>query len=177
MSELRFLKWADIDIAGKKLVVRKSKSKRPRAVWLNKPAVAALRGQRTVTGEYPHVFPGGRVRADGKSGKGAWDRTRARRERWWLTALEPLQRAIPKFQCSAKGSVGRGWHLLRHTFASRLAQRNVSIYKISEWLGHSDIRTTMIYAHLSPKFDVDIELASVGGMDPSQGAMGAAKRE
>ena len=43
-----------------------------------------------------------------------------------------------------------GWHALRHTFASHLAQRGVSIMLIKELMGHSDIRTTMRYAHLTP---------------------------
>ncbi len=43
-----------------------------------------------------------------------------------------------------------GWHVLRHTFASHLAQKNIFIKAIQELLGHSDIKTTMRYAHLSP---------------------------
>ena len=41
-----------------------------------------------------------------------------------------------------------GWHKLRHTFASRLAEKGVSMATIKELMGHSDIRTTMRYAHL-----------------------------
>ncbi len=39
-------------------------------------------------------------------------------------------------------------HTLRHTFASQLAMAGVSLYKISKWLGHSDVKTTQVYAHL-----------------------------
>lgn len=39
-------------------------------------------------------------------------------------------------------------HVLRHTFGSQLAIAGVSLYKISKWLGHSDTKTTQIYAHL-----------------------------
>ncbi len=40
---------------------------------------------------------------------------------------------------------------LRHTFASWLVQRGVSIYEVSKLLGHSDIKVTEIYAHLKPE--------------------------
>lgn len=42
-------------------------------------------------------------------------------------------------------------HLLRHTFGSRLAQRGVPIQKIAYLMGHTNIKTTMRYAHLSPQ--------------------------
>ena len=41
------------------------------------------------------------------------------------------------------------FHSLRHSFASNLAQKGVSIYKIKELLGHSSISTTEIYSHLN----------------------------
>jgi len=41
-------------------------------------------------------------------------------------------------------------HLCRHTCGSRLAQRGVPLLLIKDWLGHKDIKTTMIYAHLQP---------------------------
>ena len=74
--------------------------------------------------------------------------------------MKPLQDVLPIFrEGMADQATGRGWHLFRHTFASRLVQAGVPIAKVSAWLGHANISTTMIYAHLAPGHDADIEKA------------------
>lgn len=49
-------------------------------------------------------------------------------------------------QCGLTGNV----HKLRHTYASHLVQNGVDLYTVSKLMGHSSIKTTEIYAHLSP---------------------------
>lgn len=39
-------------------------------------------------------------------------------------------------------------YALRHTCASRLLQRGISLPVVAKWLGHRDLKTTMRYAHL-----------------------------
>ena len=42
-------------------------------------------------------------------------------------------------------------HTLRHTYASHLVMAGVDIPTVQKLLGHSDISTTMRYAHLAPE--------------------------
>jgi integrase len=51
--------------------------------------------------------------------------------------------------CIKAGLRKIGWHSLRHSFASHLAAKHNSIVAIKELLGHSDIKTTMRYAHVN----------------------------
>ncbi|MES2359948.1 MAG: site-specific integrase [Gemmatimonadota bacterium] len=138
-GELLGLRWSDIH--GTKMVVRQAivrgevttpKSHKPREVPLNKTAMAALEQADAGVGSI-YVF-------DDEHGS-----ILTRGECKW-----PLWSA-----CAAAGLRRIGWHVLRHTFASHLAMRGVPIKTIQELLGHSDLKMTMRYAHLSPDVKID----------------------
>ena len=44
------------------------------------------------------------------------------------------------------------FHDLRHTFASHFMMNGGNLYTLQKLLGHSDLETTMIYAHLDSDF-------------------------
>jgi integrase len=51
-------------------------------------------------------------------------------------------------------SIGLPWatcHTFRHTFASHLVMAGVPLFTVQRLLGHAQIDTTMIYAHLAPE--------------------------
>ena len=54
--------------------------------------------------------------------------------------------------CAKAGLAGVSPHTLRHTCGTWLAQAGVSLFDIGQWLGHSDARTTALYAHHHPDF-------------------------
>jgi len=69
----------------------------------------------------------------------------------------PLYRSIYKrfkrlvSKCGFEDSSKVCIHTLRHTFGSHCIMNGVNIVALSEFMGHADIKTTMIYAHLSPE--------------------------
>ena len=42
-------------------------------------------------------------------------------------------------------------HTLRHSFASHLVMKGTPLYTVAALLGHTDSKTTEIYAHLAPQ--------------------------
>jgi integrase len=76
--------------------------------------------------------------------------------------LDP-SRVRKRFQAAARRAGLRPvrFHDLRHTFGTRMAAAGAPLRAIQEWLGHSDYRTTSIYADYAP--------------DATQGAVWAAR--
>jgi integrase len=51
-------------------------------------------------------------------------------------------------------------HTLRHTYATRLVSMGLSIHDLKYLLGHSNIKTTMIYSHFIPS-DINVRAVSI----------------
>jgi integrase len=61
------------------------------------------------------------------------------------------------------------FHDLRHTFATRLVQAGIDLYKVGKLLGHRDIRMTQRYSHHCPESLRDgVEILDGSGKNVSQ---------
>ncbi len=126
--EIFTLKMRDFDKRGLQIILDNrehvTKSKKVRRVPLNKTALDIITRRKPL--------------ADGTI---------------FYNNLKPFEQRsfVPYFskKIITAGIIGLSFHSLRHTFASRLVRAGVSIFVVKELLGHSDIKTTMIYAHLS----------------------------
>jgi integrase len=140
MGELRALRWQDVDLVARKILVRRAASKndvgtpksgRAREVELGTEVLSILKAHRHLRGELVFCKTNGGMYTENEM-------------------KHPLWRA-----CKRAGLRHIGWHTLRHTFASHLVMRGAPLKVIQELLGHSDIRMTMRYSHLSPNVRSD----------------------
>lgn len=158
MAEMRRLKWTDVDLHRKQLIVKIAKGKRPRTVPLNKLSITSLISQKMRFGHMDYVFPGGK---GGPYRRNIWDMNIQRGLNWWeKKSLRPLQKAISTLSELPPGRTGRGWHALRHTFATRAILADIDVVKLRDWMGHRKIDTTLKYVHVARHYDPDIELVT-----------------
>jgi integrase len=128
-SELLSLEWSRVSFSRKTILIQETKNGKPKTLPLNKVALGVLEQRSKV-----------------KSIKN--DLVFLTRKGTKLCGYN-LRRAFKNARKGAKIENFR-FHDLRHTFATRLAQAGVDLYKISKLLGHKDIKMTQRYAHHCP---------------------------
>ena len=128
LQELINLKIKDIDSTRMQIHIRCGKGNKDRYVMLSEKALLMLRAywERYRPAEY--LFEGQR------SGSPIARRT--------------VQHAFKQAVCKSGINKNPGIHTLRHSFATHLLEKGVSLLAIQKLLGHSHIKTTTIYTHL-----------------------------
>ena len=125
-NEVTQAEWSYIDWQRSTLFVPKSKNGQPRYIQLNSTAIELLKSVPRIDGN-PYIFPTPTTGRPMPHLFFPWDRIR---KRAGLTDLR--------------------LHDLRHSFASFLVNNGQRLYEVQKLLGHSNLRSTQRYAHLSP---------------------------
>jgi integrase len=121
-GEILNLRWQDVDFGKKTILVVKSKNGQKRSIPMNFTVCQAMKDIK-VRDISGSVFP---------------------------IAIRSLRVAFEKTLNKA-GIENFHFHDLRHTFATRLVQNGVDLYKVKELLGHKTLAMTTRYAHHYPE--------------------------
>jgi integrase len=124
------LKWSEVDMGRKVIMIPKTKNGEAIGIPLNQTAIKTLSAvQRVRHLHSPYVF----CDSDGKP-------------------LSPFRVSMSFKRARERAKIENlRFHDLRHDFASGLVQSGVPIHTVKELLGHKDLRMTIRYSHLSPE--------------------------
>ena len=132
VKEVADLKLDDLDLARRRLVVRRGKGGKGRRVYLSEDTVSALEAYL-------------RQRADASCSclflvqKGTYEGQGI--------SVRGIQKRIEYY--SRKANVPVSCHPLRHTFATNLLEGGADIVTVKELLGHASVTTTQRYTRVS----------------------------
>lgn len=125
-SEIANIKWSQIDLERGEIRLWRPKVQNEGIIMMTDRVAAIFRTRRAAKfGD--HVFVNKRGDARGYR-------------------VQSIRKAIRRADLE-----GCKIHTLRHTVASRLIQNGMTVYEVKSILGHTDIRTTMRYAHLEER--------------------------
>lgn len=127
-SEILSLRWEDIDFSRNTIHVKSAKSKKDRIVMLSPKLKKILKSL--------DILKEGLVFMSNRNKK---------------YSLRSLQQIISDAALRAGITKKVSPHSLRHSFATHLLENGTDIRYIQELLGHSNIRTTLIYTKVSSK--------------------------
>jgi len=126
LSEVEELRLEDLDLGGRKLIVRQGKGMKDRAVLMTDTTVRAIQEYLVVRGPGPtdHVL---------------------------LYRNQPVCKDLLRSRITSGGrrvGVKVNPHRLRHTAATQLLNAGCRVTSIQKLLGHKSLNTTMIYARV-----------------------------
>jgi integrase len=125
-SEVLNLKWSNVDLVNRLIVVEGTKSGYVRKIPMNTRLTEVLSSAKKIS-QAENVFVNERGEPY-KSFRTSWDHVLQRAK------IEDLT-----------------FHSLRHTFGTRLGMAGVDVKTIQELMGHRDIKMTMRYSHPTPE--------------------------
>lgn len=130
--ELLNIKLQDVDLDRRMLHIREGKGRKDRYVPIGK---VLARGIKTyLDAEHPYVWL-----VNGKTNTGQLQQFSQTGVQWIIK--EASRKAGIKKHVTS--------HVLRHTYATHLLEMGLDIMTLKELLGHSDIRTTLVYLHIA----------------------------
>jgi len=129
LNELRFVKISDIDINRMKVRVRQGKGKKDRYVVLSRYIKTRLPAYLESYKPEIYLFEG----------------SRAGHEMGERSIQNAMAEAVKKTNIKKQVSL----HTLRHSFATHLLEDGVDLYTIQNLLGHSQLRSTILYLHIA----------------------------
>jgi integrase len=122
-SEIANIKWSQIDVPNAMIRLWRSKVQNESVIFMTDRVVDILKRRRKSSrGQYVFANKAGHARG------------------YSAIAIRKAIRRAGLGDCTI--------HTLRHTHATRLVQNGLTIHEVKSVLGHTDIRTTMRYAHL-----------------------------
>ncbi|MDA2918528.1 site-specific integrase [Desulfobacterota bacterium AH_259_B03_O07] len=137
-GEILNLQWSWIDLGNNIITLPQThtKSRKARKIPINSKLRKIILELKLKTGGSEFVFPSDQSR----TGHLEWVK------RSFITA------------CKKAGINGLRFHDLRHTAATRMVESGANIVAIKEILGHTDLKTTMRYAHPDASLKDAVEL-------------------
>lgn len=169
LNEVLNLRLMDIDFELNEIIIRRGKGNKDRRVMLPKSLIPRIKeqmekvcdlheqdlkdgwGKAEVPDSYLNKYPNA-----GKElrwqwlfpQKNRWINPQTNQQGRWHMDESLLQRAFKQAVNEARITKPASCHTLRHCFATHMLEDGYDIRTIQALLGHSDIKTTMIYTHV-----------------------------
>lgn len=144
IREATTLEVTDIKQAPLRLHLHRTKGKKERTVPLPEAMYRELRDYWRLHRHPRWIFPG--TGRGWREFPGGYARMGRSAEPMGVGSIQNcLRLAVAQARCPQ----GTSAHVLRHSYATHLLDQGVCIRLISAYLGHADLKTTMIYLHLT----------------------------